>query len=58
MQRSSAPAPRWYNMEDWIDGSTLKVRGYGHYHGEFTKVDGAWRIEKFVQTRLRTDVLH
>ncbi|MEW2505806.1 nuclear transport factor 2 family protein [Amycolatopsis sp. NPDC047767] len=44
-------------MEDWIDGSTLKVRGYGHYHGEFAKVDGSWRIEKFVQTRLRTDVL-
>ncbi|NMO56913.1 alpha/beta fold hydrolase [Actinoplanes sp. TBRC 11911] len=45
------------NMADWIDGSTLKVRGYGHYRGEFAKVDGAWRIETLVQTRLRTDVL-
>lgn len=45
------------NMEDWIDGSTLQVRSYGHYRGEFSKVDGAWRIEKLVQTRLRTDVL-
>jgi pimeloyl-ACP methyl ester carboxylesterase len=43
------------SMEDWIDGSTLKVRGYGHYRGEFAKVDGVWRIEEFVQTRLRTD---
>ena len=55
---SPVSASSTINMEDWIDGSTLKVRGYGHYHGEFAKVDGAWRIEKFVQTRLRTDVLH
>jgi hypothetical protein len=31
------------------------VHGYGHYRCDFTKVDGAWKIAKLVQTRLRMD---
>jgi hypothetical protein len=32
-----------------------RMEGYGHYHGEFVKTDGAWFIAKLVQTRLRLD---
>lgn len=31
------------------------IRGYGHYHGDFVKIDGRWYIEKLVQTRLRME---
>ncbi|MGW4824336.1 nuclear transport factor 2 family protein [Streptomyces sp. NPDC004227] len=31
------------------------MHGYGHYHGDFVKTDGVWRIQKLVQTRVRLD---
>ncbi len=31
------------------------VHGYGHYRCRFEKVDGAWKIRRLVQTRLRMD---
>jgi hypothetical protein len=31
------------------------MRGYGHYHGDFVKIDGRWYIKKLVQTRLKMD---
>jgi SnoaL-like domain len=31
------------------------VHGYGHYRCDFTKVDGAWKISRLVQTRLGMD---
>ena len=37
----------------WPDGHELY--GYGHYHEEYEKVDGRWRITKMTLTRLRTD---
>jgi len=37
----------------WPDGRELY--GYGHYHEEYEKVDGRWRIKKMTLTRLRTD---
>ena len=43
-------------MEDllrWPDGREL--RGYGHYHETYTRVDGAWRIQTSKLTRLRVD---
>ena len=58
------------NMEDWItpaaddpsgpavqlgDVTFRSVRGYGHYRCELVKLDGAWKIEKLTQTRLRMD---
>ena len=45
-------------MEDmlrWPDGS--QMHGYGHYHEEYRRVDGAWRIHRLVLTRLRVDPL-
>jgi hypothetical protein len=32
------------------------MHGYGHYRGEFEKIDGAWKITRLVQTRLRIDI--
>ena len=45
-------------MEDmlrWPDGTEL--HGYGHYHETYEKVDGRWRINRCVLTRLRMDVI-
>jgi SnoaL-like domain len=59
-----------FNMEDKIfraergegqrsgiagEADFSKMEGYGHYHGEFVKIDGAWYIAKLTQTRLRLD---
>jgi len=37
----------------WPDGRELY--GYGHYHEEYEKIDGRWRIKRMTLTRLRTD---
>lgn len=31
------------------------LHGFGHYHGDFVKIDNTWYIEKLVQTRLKLD---
>ncbi len=44
-------------MEDiveWPDGRLL--RGYGHYHETYRKVDGAWKIASLHLTRTRMDM--
>ena len=44
-------------MEDLLrfpDGTEL--RGYGHYHEDYRKVDGEWRISRSKLTRLRMDI--
>ncbi|WP_328392733.1 nuclear transport factor 2 family protein [Nocardia sp. NBC_00416] len=43
-------------MEDrltWPDGT--RVHGFGHYHENYEKVDGSWRIRSQRLTRLHTD---
>ena len=38
------------------DNTAFKtMRGYGHYHGDFVKVDGRWYINTLVQTRLKME---
>ncbi|HET8611379.1 MAG TPA: nuclear transport factor 2 family protein [Sphingomonas sp.] len=32
------------------------VRGYGHYHEEYRRIDGRWRIAKLRLTRLLVDI--
>jgi len=48
-----------WSMEDmlrWPDGAPLgEMHGYGHYHEEYEKQDGRWRISKLRLTRLRVD---
>ena len=33
------------------------LRGYGHYHEEYTKIDGRWHIQFMKLSRLRIDPL-
>jgi uncharacterized protein (TIGR02246 family) len=43
-------------MEDmlrWPDGTEL--HGYGHYHEDYERSGGEWRIKRSVLTRLRMD---
>jgi len=43
-------------MEDWLKwGDGRDMHGAGHYHEEYEKVDGHWRIKKMTLTRLRVD---
>lgn len=43
---------------DFIDDGRNALRGYGHYHDEYRKVDGEWRISHCRITRIRTDGTH
>ena len=39
------------------DGAPFRtVRGYGHYHEEYRRIDGEWKIAKLRLTRLLVDV--
>jgi len=46
-------------MEDllwWQNGAVEEhLRGFGHYHETYEKIDGAWFIKSRVLTRLRVD---
>jgi len=42
-------------MFDWVDHPAYDLRGYGHYHEEYAKEDGAWRIRRTRLVRLRED---
>lgn len=59
---SDTQATGIWAMEDklWVgEGSDLPFRwlhGYGHYHEEYRKHGGQWRISKIRLTRLRVDV--
>jgi hypothetical protein len=50
-------------MEDYVefppsaDGSRQGLRGYGHYHEEYVREDGEWRIARLHLARLRIDAL-
>jgi ketosteroid isomerase-like protein len=53
---SPSTATGIWAMEDllrWPDGQEL--RGYGHYHEAYEKIDGGWRIKTTTLTRLRMD---
>jgi hypothetical protein len=39
------------------DGPPRGFTGYGHYHEEYQRQDGAWLIRRLVLTRLRIDPL-
>lgn len=39
------------------DGARVGLRGYGHYHEEYVREDGEWRIARIRLERLRVDPL-
>jgi hypothetical protein len=50
-------------MEDYVefpptdDGTRVGLRGYGHYHEEYRRDQGTWRIARLHLARLRIDPL-
>jgi hypothetical protein len=36
----------------------VNLRGYGHYHETYEKIDGQWRIKSSKLTRLREDIFN
>jgi SnoaL-like domain len=36
----------------------VNLRGYGHYHETYEKIDGQWRIQSSKLTRLREDIFN
>ncbi len=45
-------------LEDFIRFAPgLNMRGYGHYHECYEKLDGQWRIQSSKLTRLREDIV-
>ena len=43
-------------MYDFVDMPQLVLHGWGHYHEEYAKQNGAWRIRRLRLTRLRLDI--
>jgi hypothetical protein len=43
-------------MFDYVELPELTLRGHGHYHEEYVKQGGRWRIRSMRLTRLRCDV--
>jgi hypothetical protein len=43
-------------MYDFVDLPQLVLHGWGHYHEEYVKQGGAWRIRHSRLTRLRLDI--
>ena len=44
-------------MEDIVEFPAMTLRGYGHYHEDYRKEGGEWRIARLHLTRLRVDVV-
>jgi hypothetical protein len=42
-------------MYDYVESPQFVLHGFGHYHEEYRKADGAWRIARLKLTRLRED---
>jgi hypothetical protein len=42
-------------MFDWVDHPNYDLKGYGHYHEEYAKQAGVWRIRRLRLVRLRED---
>jgi len=55
---SDATAHGIWALEDFIRFAPgLNMRGYGHYHEHYEKLDGQWRIQSSKLTRLREDIV-
>jgi hypothetical protein len=59
---SDTTAHAIFAMDDrlrWDEDSGSPIRdfhGFGHYHDDFVKVDGRWRLRKVLLTRLGEDI--
>ncbi|AMO60732.1 SnoaL-like polyketide cyclase [Mycolicibacterium phlei] len=56
---SATTARGVWALEDVVRfGPGLNLRGYGHYHETYAKLDGRWRFTSSTLTRLRVDVFN
>ena len=56
---SATTARGIWALEDVVRlGPGVNLRGYGHYHETYEKVDGQWRIKSSTLTRLREDIFN
>ena len=53
---SATTANGIWAMFDYVELPEFTLRGYGHYHDEYVKQGGRWRIKATRLTRLRCDV--
>ena len=44
-----------WSMFDYVMLPTCHFKGWGHYHEEYARVDGEWRIKRIHLTRLHTE---
>lgn len=47
-----------FDYVEWpraASGERVGIQGYGHYHEEYVREDGAWRIARSTLVRLRVD---
>lgn len=44
-----------WSMYDYVLLPTCRFQGWGHYHEEYVKAKGEWRIQKIHLTRLHTE---
>lgn len=42
-------------MFDYVRLPTCAFKGWGHYHEDYVKVDGEWKLKKIHLTRLHTE---
>lgn len=50
---SSDLATGIWAMEDIVEMPGMSLQGWGHYHEEYQRVDGEWKIAKIRLSRLR-----
>jgi hypothetical protein len=56
---SATTAKGVWALEDVVRfGPGVNLRGYGHYHETYVKLDGHWRIKSSTLTRLREEVFN
>ena len=56
---SATTARGVWALEDVVRfGPGVNLRGYGHYHETYEKIDGQWRFKSSTLTRLREDIFN
>ncbi|MGV0853295.1 nuclear transport factor 2 family protein [Mycolicibacterium phlei] len=56
---SATTARGVWALEDVVRfGPGVNLRGYGHYHETYAKIDGQWRFTSSTLTRVREDVFN
>jgi len=52
---SATTAKAIWAMFDYVRLPTCHFKGWGHYHEEYVKQNGAWKLKKIHLTRLHTE---